>query len=191
MQPSWRVSVKSEGQGSSVSLSARGHVGDFTVDRRPRWLQRMSRERTNCELHQSSIGSPRNGFTKAATPSVSLAKSLFKRFSFTLWPVSGFIFPLTKCTVNTADRKRGSSNHLLDCFSLLSSLHCSYSWIQFVLGHVRSVNSLYMPWCFIDLRSVFFFTCQHHLSLIVDASSPTVSSCLWRPNSTCCTTTWM
>lgn len=94
MQPSWRVSVKTEGQGSLVSLTTRGHVGDFTVDRRPRWLQRMSRERTNCKLRQSSIGFPWNGFTKAATPSLSLAKSLCKQFNFTFRPVSGFIFPL-------------------------------------------------------------------------------------------------
>lgn len=73
--------------------------GDLTLIMgcRFRLLQRASRERTNCESRQSSIGFPRNGLTKAATPSLSLEKSLCKGFCFTFLPVRALAYPPTSC----------------------------------------------------------------------------------------------
>lgn len=100
--------VKAASQGRSISLSTRLYVGDLTLimGSRLRSLQRGSRERTNCESRQSSIGFPRNGLTKAATPSLSLGKSLCKGFCFTFLPVRGLAYPWTSCSINNADIQR-------------------------------------------------------------------------------------
>ncbi len=140
-------------------------MGDLTliVDSWLRSLQRVGRERTNCESCQSSIGFPRNGLTKAATASRSLAKSLCKGFCFTFLPVRGLAYPLASCRMNREETVKllPNTTSLYTLNSLQALFYMLYSLCHYVSVKITFANMY----------------------------SPAVSSCLWRPNSTCCTIT--
>lgn len=132
--------VKLQDAAILVSLPTRLHVEDLTLIMGSglRSLQRVSRERTNCESRQSSIGFPRNGLTKAATPSLSLAKSLCKGFCYTFLPVRGLAYPLS-CSMNNADiQKKRCSNQVL-----IPSLHITLNALQiwFSIGSLKKSHS--------------------------------------------------